>query len=80
MDIIGSFSVVTTFLLIFLGIFLLTHKKGGRTSNRILSAFLLCNALYILNYLLFHYKILSAAKFAYIGQVGRSLYLLMWSG
>lgn len=77
MDIIGSFAIVTTFFLIFFAFFLLTNKKGDKTSNRILSVFLFSNALFLINFLIFHFNILAISKFPHLNQIGNSLYLLL---
>ena len=81
MDIIDILCVVTAFLLFLLGIFLISSKKGEKISNRILTACLLFNAVFVLNYFLFRGGRLPVAEnpqlYRSISYIGNSFYILL---
>ncbi len=77
LNLLDIISIITVFQLLLLAIFLISHKKGNRLSNRILSVFLFSNALLIANFILFHLKILTFDSFSYFFFIGKSSYFLL---
>ena len=77
MSIIEVLCIITIFQLALLAIFLLSYKKGNRTCNTILSAFLFFNALYIVNYLLYLLGILEYSSYPPLYYIGNSTYFLL---
>lgn len=77
MSIIETLCIITIFQLSLLAIFLLSYKKGNRTCNTILSAFLFFNALFIVNYLLYRSGILEYSSYPPLYYIGNSTYFLL---
>ncbi|UCC38318.1 MAG: AraC family transcriptional regulator [Candidatus Aminicenantes bacterium] len=77
MDIIKILCVIITFQLLFLSLFLITYKKGNKTSNYILSAFLFFNALLVLNLLLKISGVSAYSHFPPLSLIGNSNYFML---
>jgi len=77
MDIIKIFCIIITFQLFLLSLFLITYKKGNKTSNSILSAFLFFNALLVLNILLKNSGVPAYSHFPPLYLIGSSTYFIL---
>lgn len=77
MSAIEILCIITIFQLLLLAIFLLSYKKGNRTSNTLLSAFLFFNAVYIVNYLFYHSGVLKYSIYPPLYYIGNSTYFLL---
>ncbi len=77
MDIINILCIIITFQLFLLSLVLITYKKGNKTSNSILSAFLFFNALLILNIFLKNSGVSAYAQFPPLYLIGSSTYFVL---
>jgi len=77
MDIIKILCLIITFQLFLLSLFLITYKKGNKTSNSILSAFLFFNALLVLNILLKNSGVPAYSHFPPLYLIGSSTYFIL---
>jgi len=77
MDIIKILCIIIAFQLFLLSLFLITYKKGNKTSNSILSAFLFFNALLVLNILLKNSGVSAYSRFPPLYFIGSSTYFIL---
>ncbi len=77
MDIVNILCIITTFQLFFLSLFLITYKKGNKTSNYILSVFLFFNGLLVLNLLLEISGVSAYSHFPPLYLIGSSTYFML---
>ncbi|MFC1501995.1 hypothetical protein ACFL6A_01120 [bacterium] len=68
---------MTTSQLFFLAFFLVSYKKGNKTSNRILIAFLSVNAVYDLIFVIFYSGLLTFSAYPPIYVIKSSLYIVL---
>ena len=73
-DIVALFTVVQ---LLFLAVVNFNYKKGKRLSSRILSGFMVSNAILVSQYLLTHYHIVSREQLTLMYSIENASYLLL---
>ena len=71
-SIIDSLGIITAVLLLIFSAFAFTYKKGNVTSHRILSFFLLANALYIIDFVLPAIIEVTGINLIWFGDIGTS--------
>ena len=70
-------SIVTAFQLLFLTLYLVTYRKGDRTSTRILLAFLFVNAVIVIKFFMFHSGLAPYRLYPPIHAINSGLYLVL---
>jgi AraC-like DNA-binding protein len=77
LDMIEVLAVVTALQLILLSIFITSHKKSRKPSNKILAAFLFFSALPIIEYILWRFRDDINPHFPHVFYIG-SLFVFLW--
>lgn len=77
LDSLDLISIITTFQLLLLGLVLINFNKGNKISNKILSAFMFANAVFIANFFLSRLRIDLYGTFPILYYAGTSFYLLL---
>lgn len=77
MDTVEVLAVITALQLVLLSLFIVSHKKGRKTSNRILAAFLFFSALPIIEYILWRFRDSISPHFPNVFYIG-SMFVFLW--